>query len=74
MPKQVKEKQSKPKKDRSYLGSKSDWKWVWTLAVVISIAYATFVILSGLWGELIPIVMVAPMAIHAGLLLVNRGK
>ena len=69
-----KQNDQKPKKDRSYVGSKSDWQWVWTIMVVVSIAYSAFVILNGLWGELIPIAMVAPMAIHAGLLLVNRGK
>ena len=73
MSKAKKENDQKPKKDRSYLGSKSDWKWVWTIMVVVSSAYSIFVIINGLWGEIIPLVMVAPLAVHSGLLLV-KGK
>lgn len=68
-----KENDQKPKKDRSWLGSKSDWRWIWTVLVVISAVYAIYVILSGLWGEVIPVIMVAPLAVHAGLLLA-KGK
>ena len=67
MPKQVKEKQSKPKRDLS------DMFWIGRIMVVVSIAYSAYVILSGLYGELVPAIMVTPMTVYAALLL-YRGR
>ena len=67
MPKQVKEKKEKKSKDFS------DMFWIGRVLVVISIAYSASVILSGLYGELIPAIMVTPMCVY-GALLLYRGK
>ena len=66
MPKQ---KQVKEKKSRDF----SDIFWIGRIMVVVSIAYSAYVILSGLYGELVPAIMVTPMAVYAALLL-YRGR
>ena len=67
MSKAKKQNDQKPKKDFS------DIFWIGRLMVVVSIAYSAYVILSGLYGELVPAIMVTPMAVYAALLL-YRGR
>lgn len=63
------DKTEKVKKKRDF----SDMFWIGRLMVVASIIYSAYVILSGLYGEVIPAVMVTPMCVYAALLL-YRGR
>lgn len=62
-------KEKAPKEKRDF----SDIFWIGRLMVVVSSVYSGYVILSGLYGEVIPAVMVAPMLVYAALLL-YRGR
>ena len=62
-------KQKKDKKSRDL----SELFWIGRLLVIGSIIYSTYVIIAGFYGEVIPVVLVAPQAVYAALL-VYRGK
>lgn len=61
------------KKQKRINVNTSDWFWLGRILVIASSAYAIYVILVGFSGEIVPVILIMPLAVYTALLL-YRGR